>query len=262
MPSLSSNSVTWQSSYSSVPIRTKEYTRLDAQHILTRSVMPGGKLICAPVSIQSSSEFHILDSACNNGTWIFNLISDQIPSGTKVHFLGTDIDKNHFPSPDAEPMRELGENFSVEFEVQDISHPWPSDLHGKFDLVHQRYALQYMGEDEVTNIKTVKGLLGLARSGTGWVQLVEANALDWAADCEVECVQRARKMTEGFLAKMNINPNADRGLKRWLEAAGGSEVEWRTLVWVVGGESEMGRMARRNLVEFLGTQAKVCQAKG
>jgi hypothetical protein len=62
------------------------------------------RLIYAPItSTAPSTDLHILDSACNDGTWMLDVIAHRtaqlpIPVDAKLNFLRTDLDKKHFSS--------------------------------------------------------------------------------------------------------------------------------------------------------------------
>src|ERR1700756_3427789 len=63
-------------------------------------------LIHAPVNATTPSpEVNILDSACNDGTWMLDVIMErttqlQVQPDIKLNFLGTDLDQKHFSDLD------------------------------------------------------------------------------------------------------------------------------------------------------------------
>jgi hypothetical protein len=126
-------------------------------------------------------------------------------------------------------------------------------------LVHQRFALQYLGDSDESAQKAVAHTVALTKPGTGWIQLIEANVVGWAESSSVKlpALQRARQMTSGFCAKLGINPYSHRNLGRWLNEVGAVDVDVRGSEWTVGGETELGRKGLTNLLDFLGTQKVV-----
>lgn len=58
--------------------------------------------------------------------------------------------------------------------------PWPENLDDRFDLVHQHFALQYLGNSDESSQKAVVRMVALTKPGTGWIQLIEANVVGWA----------------------------------------------------------------------------------
>jgi len=93
----------------------------------------------------------------------------QVQPDIKLNFLGTDLDQKHFSDLDVSSA--LPSNVSIAFQVQDISQPWPDDLSSKFDLVHQRFALQYLGDSDESARQAVARQVNLVQPGTGWVHL-------------------------------------------------------------------------------------------
>lgn len=221
------------------------------------------RLIYAPItSTVPSTDLHILDSACNDGTWMLDVIAHRtaqlrLPVNTKLNFLGTDLDKKHFSGLTLESA--LPSDVSISFQVQDIRQTWPENLRDRFDLVHQRFALQYLGDSDESAPKAVARMVALVKPGTGWIQAIEANVVGWAETSGVKfpALQRARQKTLDFCAKLEINPYSHRSLGRWLEEAGTVDVEVRDSEWAVGGETELRRKGLKNLLDFLGTQKVV-----
>jgi hypothetical protein len=123
--------LTWLSSYSKDAVFNREHDRMHVQHAIVRATMQD-RLIHAPVNATAPSpELHILDSACNDGTWMLDVIMDrtmqlQVQPDIKLNFLGTDLDQKHFSNLDLSSA--LPSNVSIAFQVQDISQPWPDNL--------------------------------------------------------------------------------------------------------------------------------------
>lgn len=254
--------LTWLSSYSKDAVFNRERDRMHAQHAIIRATMQD-RLVHAPVmGTAPSSELHILDSACNDGIWMLDVNMDrttqlQVQPDIKLNFLGTDLDQKHFPDLDLSTA--LPSNVSIAFQVQDISHQWPDDLSSKFDLVHQRFALQYLGDSDKNARQAVAQLVNLLKPGTGWIQLGEANLVGWAegGNVDLPALQRAKRMTEDYCAKLNINTHPHQSLGRLLKEAAAVDVEAKEFVVPMGGKMELGRKGLKNLLEFLATQKVV-----
>jgi hypothetical protein len=98
-PQSHEDSLTWLSSYTKDPVFNREHDRMHRQHLLVRAAMQN-RLIYAPI-INSPARFReldILDSACNDGTWILDVIVHRtaqlrVQEDTKMNFVGTDLDK-------------------------------------------------------------------------------------------------------------------------------------------------------------------------
>ena len=254
---------TWLSSYTKDEVFNREHDRMRAQHVITRAAMHDRLIYAAFENTAHLPDLYILDSACNDGTWMLDVIANraaqlQKPPDTKLSFLGTDIDKEHFSGLDLAAT--LPPNVSIDFQEQDISEPWPEDLGSRFDLVHQRFALQYLGDSDDSAQQAVARMLGLAKPGTGWIELIEANVVEWAEGTSADLIptlRRAKQMTMDFCAKLSINLRAHERLGRWLRAAGAVDVEVKNFEYIVGGKTELGQKVLRNLLEFLGTQKAV-----
>lgn len=254
LPLAQEESLTWLSAYTKEPVFNREHGRMHRQHALVRDAMRD-QLICAPVGSPAPlSELHILDSACNDGTGVLDVIANRkaelrVPGTTKLSFLGTDLDQKHFSGLEVNPT--LLSNINTTFQVQDTRQPWPADLQGRFDLVHQRFALQYLGDSDESAQKAVARMVALAKPGAGWIQLVEANVVGWAQGSRVRlpALQRARQMTLDFCAQLSINPYSHQSLERWLTEAGVVDVELRHFEWGRGwgdgaGEKRVEEFAR------------------
>lgn len=254
--------LTWLSSYSKDAVFNRERDRMHIQHAIVRATMQD-RLVHAPViATAPSSELHILDSACNDGTWMLDVIMDrttqlQVQPDIKLNFLGTDLYQKQFSDLDLSTA--LPSNISIAFQVQDISHPWPDDLSSKFDLVHQRFALQYLGDSDESARQAVARQVNLLKPGTGWIQLGEANIVGWAegGNVDLPALRRAKRMTEDYCAKLNINTHPHQSLGRWLKEAAVVDVGVKEFALPMGGKTELGLKGLKNLLEFLATQKVV-----
>jgi hypothetical protein len=255
-------SLTWLSSYTKDPVFNREHERMRAQHVFVRATMQD-RLICAPIkTTPTSPDLQILDSACNDGTWMLDVIANRtaqlrIPVDAKLNFLGTDLDKKHFSSLDLDSA--LPSNVSLAFQVQDITQPWPENICDRFDLVHQRFALQYLGDSDEGAQKAVARMVALAKPGTGSIQLIEASLVAWAEGSSVSllALQQAKQMTMEFCANLSINLYSHKCLGRWLKEASAVDIEVKEFKARVGGKTELARKGLKNLLDFLGTQKVV-----
>jgi hypothetical protein len=110
--------LTWLSSYSKDVVFNREHDRMRAQHAIVRATMQD-RFIHAPVNATAPSpELRILDSACNDETWMLDVIMDritqlQVQPDIKLHFLNTDLDQKHFSDLDLSSA--LPSNVSITF---------------------------------------------------------------------------------------------------------------------------------------------------
>lgn len=84
-------------------------------------------------------------------------------------YVGTDISTKMFP-----PCSSLPPNLHL--QAQSVTLPWPADLKGSFDLVHQRLVLASSGALPLNEV--IANLVSLLKPG-GWIQFGEA---DFAAE--------------------------------------------------------------------------------
>jgi hypothetical protein len=116
--------------------------------------------------------------------------------------------------------------------------------------VHQRFALQYLGDSDESARQAVARLVNLVKPGIGWIQLGEAHLVGWAegGNVDLPALRRGKQMTEDFCAKLNINTNSLQSLGRWLKEAAAVDVEvkefatngWEDGVRAEGAEESAG----------------------
>lgn len=153
-------------------IAARECERLRAQHDLLQYAADG-KLLWVPQP-QLDAGLKVLDSAGADGTWCHALHA-QISSNDRKEgepwFLTTDLDAFKFPVGDhaADASELKGSGF--EFLVHDLTDPWPSHLHDRFDLVHQRLAIA--ASAKTPTVTTLQRFGALLKPNTGYLQLVE-----------------------------------------------------------------------------------------
>lgn len=115
-----------------LPRNTQESQRLDAQHEYMRQMSHGHLLHpCIPVHLLNS----VADVATGTGIWLRQLAEDstlpQPVEGQKPNFIGFDISPKQYPPAESLPGH-------VALVVHDMVEPFPSEYHGKFDLVNVR----------------------------------------------------------------------------------------------------------------------------
>ncbi|KAH8811020.1 hypothetical protein F5884DRAFT_830933 [Xylogone sp. PMI_703] len=110
-----------------------ERKRLDAQHLFLQRVLDN-ELI--PKKIPTQGIKAVADVACGTGNWILDVrdwlarIKPQDCNKAR-YFHGFDITDKLFPSPES-----LGKD--IAFSTHDMTKAFPSEFHGKFDIVHVR----------------------------------------------------------------------------------------------------------------------------
>ncbi|KAH7304167.1 methyltransferase SirN-like protein [Stachybotrys elegans] len=140
-----------------LPEPAKEVERLTEQDAVITYHM-GGKRILAPLDL-SQPGLQILDSGTADGLWLREI---QPLLVEPYSLRGFDIMPSFFPS-ETPPHTTL--------EIHDITEPWPEQLHGQFDLVHQRATLLGGGMKSSAR-ECVRLLVKLVKPG-GWIQLGE-----------------------------------------------------------------------------------------
>lgn len=123
-----------------------ESKRLNAQHRYLVS-LSGGHLIHP--SIRSKGLQNVADVATGTGVWLRDVAESSTFStqanGKTTEFMGFDISPRQFP-----PAEDLPPN--VKFVVQDVTKPFPSEYHDKFDLVSVRllsYVIKAMDLEKI-----------------------------------------------------------------------------------------------------------------
>ena len=119
-----------------------ESRRLDVQHNLLMHVFSSQLLHQSIPPLQGQSA--IADVGTGTGSWLidverkFHGVSDS-----KIRLVGFDISSAKFRKSD-----ESG----VEFVTHDITTAFPSEYHGKFDVVHLRLLVYAIREDDVSGV--------------------------------------------------------------------------------------------------------------
>lgn len=137
------------------------------------------------VSTASSDETHplrIADVATGSGAWALDVARSFPSTKTTPRIDGYDIADMRFPTNPPQ---------SVTFSVQDAKEPFPSELHGVYDLVHVRALVAAM--DHSDWLLVAKNLIALLKPG-GAMQWTEADLANMA------CLRDGEATEEGFKA--------------------------------------------------------------
>jgi SAM-dependent methyltransferase len=199
-----------QPSLQSLPKDLREIDRLDLQHYALRVVLQANYL--APVGLPR----RILDTGCGTGQWAYDLCQ-EFPQATVV---GLDI----------EPIKQttnLPSNFRfVRANLLD-GLPFADD---SFDFVHQR--LLALSLPVTCWPVLVKDLARVTASG-GWVELIEGSAEVAPAG---PATQEVFSLIGQYLLARGLDGqgNVARSLVRYLEEAGLSAIQQRTVAVPVG----------------------------
>ncbi|KAJ4351511.1 uncharacterized protein N0V89_006854 [Didymosphaeria variabile] len=143
-----------------------EITRLTLQHQIVKDAL-NNRLVLASINF-SSGPRTILNSCTADGVWLRDL---QASIGPQHTFIGTDVEASYFPTNPPS---------NTSYHAQDATKPWPKDWSGKFDLVHQRFAIAVEGSESDTRL-LVQRLIDMVKPG-GWIQLVDLQ--EWISDTD------------------------------------------------------------------------------
>ncbi|KAF2492515.1 putative methyltransferase, partial [Lophium mytilinum] len=187
-----------------------EGRRLRDQHEMFKAAN-GNKIILAPIDLNKSN-LHILDVGTYDGTLLLDLYHHFIPAHIREtdQLLGVDLLGSHFPSSPVKGMS---------FQKQNILEPWPENLLGTFDLVHQRLMLAAAGPNTENNVRQT---LQLVKPG-GWVQFVEAEQAIGPNDGPV--MHQFISLMGEFFGFMRVPMTYAHALPQWLQEAGFEDVE-------------------------------------
>ncbi|KAI9707966.1 MAG: hypothetical protein M1820_004385 [Bogoriella megaspora] len=135
--------------------------RLTAQHYLWTQHQ--GYHIHPSVGFPSSGDIQIADIACGNCLWLLDS-RNSTTDAFQATWTGFDISDAQFPKEALLPSNV----FLRTLDIYDV----PSDLHGKFDLIHLR--MLGFGVRDSDPIPVLRTLLALLKPG-GWLQWDEAD---------------------------------------------------------------------------------------
>ncbi|CAI0645812.1 unnamed protein product [Colletotrichum noveboracense] len=224
-----------------LPYNEAEIRRLRLQHDLIQSYMGG--LILAPINFEQRG-LKILDSGTFDGFWL----AEASKLVTEPILVGADISPTMFPTSSSGSTGELS------FHVQSVTEPWPETWKGTFDLVHQRLVLA--GTTPEVGKNAVRGLVELAKSGSGYVQLVEG-ALEHLTEeqkLKYPVLHRFQTLVARMLPGLGWNQRVGLQVREWLEAEGLQGVSEKIMEIPVGVASldrRLGDIAKQNLLEVV-----------
>jgi 2-polyprenyl-3-methyl-5-hydroxy-6-metoxy-1,4-benzoquinol methylase len=132
-----------------------EHDRLNVQHHLFSDIMQGDLL---PPHIASGLKASrpapkVLEIATGTGIWLTEMAKTLSPD---AELVGLDFDTSKFPSQSFLPP-------NVTLRQANMYEPFPSDLHGRFDVVHVRLIIFALKEGQGTDL--VRNLMTLLRPG-------------------------------------------------------------------------------------------------
>lgn len=228
-----------------LPEPGKEIARLTEQDAVITHMM-NNKHILAPIDL-SKSGLQILDSGTADGLFLRRIQ----PLLTEPYtLLGYDVMQSFFP-PSA-PAHTV-------FAIHDISEPWPAELHGTCDLVHQRFTIPG-GAKKATPRDMVSYLSQLVKPG-GWIQLVEMDvtgAVHGPAMCD------AWAATGAFLDAAGAGTDYAKNMAGWLRDEGFENVKDEHVDLDLGAraaEAEWGRRGAKVLMEAFAGVAGACKSE-
>ncbi|KAI1780873.1 hypothetical protein F4818DRAFT_397116 [Hypoxylon cercidicola] len=142
-----------------LPERAKEVQRLTDQDIVIVSSMDN-KRVLAPIDM-SKPGLKILDSATADGLFLRAIEPLLTPPYT---LSGFDVQTSFFPpSPPSH----------TSYAIHNLAEEWPTEMHGQYDLVHQRLGI--LGVGTTTTPQKAISYLGALVAPGGWIQLGEVD---------------------------------------------------------------------------------------
>ncbi|KAK0739365.1 hypothetical protein B0T21DRAFT_409716 [Apiosordaria backusii] len=220
------------------PRTQSEYDRLSTQHELIKTAM-GGQLLHCPVNL-SQPNLRILDSGTAQALWPLDL-SRSVPATATL--VGTDIAPQHFPPPEKRPA-------NLTLLKQSILEPWPAEMHGSFDVVHQRFVLAACPSEDAA-LGAVRGLWKCVRPG-GWIELHEGHMHAIREGPQHGAMMRFRD-TMVAAWRNGIGQMTDPGprLGGWLRAVGAVDIVEEVQVIKLGAEAEDPEQGERAMAVLL-----------
>ena len=204
-----------------------ELARLESQHEVMVHAM--GKLVFAPIDF-SDPGLRILDSGTANGRWLRDLRAE---TKAKHTYVGTDIVASLLPTNPPEGMS---------FVQQSITEPWPAEMNGTFDLVHQRFVLAGSAGTPLPTV--IGGLAGLLKSG-GWLQCVEMDVED--VEGNGPAVTDVLKVFREMFAGIGLGFNFAKKLKGVMEEVGLMHVEDTVVYSSHGAKTEKQELFNQSI---------------
>ncbi|TBU37430.1 hypothetical protein BD309DRAFT_620835 [Dichomitus squalens] len=160
-----------------IPAGNDEKQRLGDQYVFKKSV--AGWTSAVPASVDVSRVSNVLDMAAGTCAWILDFASmPQVqerlsilgrtpPRGTtSIQLYACDIDVKFLPGLN------VTDPLGIATFQQDVTKPFPKELHGTFDLVHMSHLLLCLTEDGWK--ATLRNALDILKPG-GLLMLEEAD---------------------------------------------------------------------------------------
>ncbi|KAL1593217.1 hypothetical protein SLS60_010825 [Paraconiothyrium brasiliense] len=198
-----------------------EITHLTLQHQVVKDAL-NNRLVLAPIDFSSGS-LTILDSCTADGKYRQAYMMEHLPRfliclgvwlrdlqasiGPQHTFIGTDIEPSYFPT-------KFPSNTS--YHVQDATKSWPEEWSGKFDLVHQRFAMAVARSAPDTRL-LVQRLADMVKPG-GWIQLVDLQ--DWRSDTDGPAWQEYFICLRDMIKCIGSSLQGIESAKGWFEELG------------------------------------------
>jgi len=129
------------------------------------------------------------------------------------------------------------------YNVHNISEPWPAEMHGQYDLVHQRLALLGVGR-VVTPQKAVTHLAKLVAPG-GWIQIGELDVSEPSSSGQA--MQDAFKLKRAVFKAVCGFDDYTQGLAGWLVNEGLDEVREESFEVDLGPRCKDPVIAQRSI---------------
>ncbi|KAL3458867.1 S-adenosyl-L-methionine-dependent methyltransferase [Aspergillus heterothallicus] len=186
---------------------TTESKRLNEQHKLLIDIVDGA----IDSSIPQDKLFSVADVATGTGVWLWEVQQTlgQVVASSERYFHGFDISSAQFP---AAPN-------GFELSVHDVLTPFPTEHHGRYDLIHVRLLVTALGESEFET--AVQNISTILKPG-GYLQWVE---IDYSPLYDPENIHHPKAMPmihawTKYMDQNNISQNAPSAIAKAFEKAG------------------------------------------
>lgn len=210
-----------------LPEPGKEIARLTEQDAVITHAM-NGRRILAQIDLTKPG-LRILDSGTADGLFLRAI---QPLLAEPFTLLGYDLMQSFFPS--TVPPH-------TTFAIHDIAGPWPAELQGTCDLVHQRFTIPG-GTKKATPREIVRNLCQLVKPG-GWIQLVE---MDVTGTVHGPALRDAWAATGAFLTAAGAGTDYSKDMAGWLREEGFENVHNERVDIEVGARIKDAEWATRS----------------
>ena len=140
-----------------------------------------------------------------------------------------------------------------------MTAPWPTSLHGTFDLVHSRFSLAGAGTYPLSSV--IEAEIGLLKPGA-WIQLEE---MDVPRTLQLASNGPAARDTYTMLAEMfrilGAGDDFASKMKEWMTVSGLVDVQERQIVIDYGANASVGAEEVQRVRE-MGTEAMTRTVQG